>query len=221
MCSGEASGDDRSVPVTIPYEAVAPAGSYALIALLVGGESAGLPLPGELAMVSAAVFAATTGDLSLGGVVLAASSGAVLGGILGYALGRRFGGSLLHRFGPRIGLTPRRLLLGRYLFARHGGKIVGASRFIVVARHMASLMAGANGMAFGPFLLWNLAGGVAWPGLYCSLAFAFGTHAAQFSQASLVVMGLLFVAGLGWLLRTLRRHEARLTELAELAEAQG
>lgn len=199
----------------LSFDTVSAPASYALVALLVGAESSGLPVPGELAMVAAAIYAATTGQLTLQGVILAGMAGAVLGGFCGYAAGRLLGPPLLVRYGPRLGLSLQRQKLGRYLFARHGGKIVAMGRFVSVARNFCCVLAGANAMPADRFAVWNLAGGVLWPMFHCSLAFAFGSHASEFSALTWVGLVVVIATALTLGLRALHRHEARLTALAE------
>ena len=68
---------------------------YLAVALGVGLESMGLPIPGETILVVAAVYAATCTGLNIWLIVVAASAGAIVGDNLGYWLGSRFGYPLL------------------------------------------------------------------------------------------------------------------------------
>ncbi|MEJ2431922.1 MAG: DedA family protein, partial [Pseudolabrys sp.] len=97
---------------------------YLGIFALVFFECAGVPLPGEMALISASIFAGTTTHMHIEFVILAAASGAILGDNLGFWFGRRFGFEFLHRIGPYMHLTEPRLKIGRMLFQRHGGKVV-------------------------------------------------------------------------------------------------
>jgi multidrug efflux pump subunit AcrA (membrane-fusion protein) len=85
-------------------------------------ESSGIPLPGETALILAAAYAGTTGELNIVLIVIAAATGAILGDNLGYFVGRRFGFPLHLRHGNRVGLHEGRLKLGQYLFLKDGGK---------------------------------------------------------------------------------------------------
>ena len=115
-------------------------------------ESAGVPLPGETMVISAALYAGATGHVSIYTIVLAASCGAIIGDNIGYWLGRKLGLPLLVRYGPRINLTERRLRLGQYLFRRFGSAIVFFGRFVALLRTFAALMAGANHFSWERFL---------------------------------------------------------------------
>jgi membrane protein DedA with SNARE-associated domain len=77
---------------------------YGVIALVVALESAGLPLPGETVLVSAAAYAGTTHDLAIAPVIAAAACGAIIGDNIGFWVGREAGPPLLAKIGPYIGL---------------------------------------------------------------------------------------------------------------------
>lgn len=180
------------------------------VGLLVGLESLGLPLPGETALVATAVYAGSTGQLSIMGVLLAALLGAIIGDSLGYLAGRRLGWPLLLRHGPRVGLTPGRLRLGRALFLRHGGKVVFFGRFVAFLRVLAASLAGASGMAWPRFLLCNIADAVIWVGVFGGLAFVLGTQAQRLFGSLGMAALVLGIAGAGTAMLLVRREEARL-----------
>jgi membrane protein DedA with SNARE-associated domain len=135
---------------------------YAAVFAIVMLESAGVPLPGETILVSAAVYAGSKHHLDIRYVIAAAACGAILGDNIGFWVGREFGGSLLSRFGYLVGLDERKRKLGQYLFARHGGKIVFFGRFVALLRAFAALLAGANGLSPGRLVIFNAAGGIVW-----------------------------------------------------------
>ncbi|HEY8739848.1 MAG TPA: DedA family protein [Candidatus Dormibacteraeota bacterium] len=137
-------------------------------------ESAGLPLPGETILLTAAVYAATTGRLNIAVVIAAAAVGAILGGNLGYLLGKVGGRALALRYGRFIHFGQRQLHLGERFFARHGEKTVFLSRFIAVLRPLGAFLAGVSEMPYRRFTVFNTAGGVVWASLYGILAFALG-----------------------------------------------
>jgi len=76
---------------------------YWVVALIVGLESMGLPLPGETILVLAAIYAATEPNFNVGVVIAVAALGAIVGDNAGYWLGLRYGYALLLRYGERIG----------------------------------------------------------------------------------------------------------------------
>src|SRR5436190_8271713 len=137
---------------------------YLLVAAVIGTESLGIPVPGEIALVSAALLAAT-GTVSVGWVAVAASAGAIVGDSIGYSIGRRGGRRLLERLGRRFPrhLGPPHLAQGERLFARFGVSAVFFGRFIALLRILAGPLAGSLKVPYPKFLLATAAGGIIRP----------------------------------------------------------
>jgi membrane protein DedA with SNARE-associated domain len=124
-------------------------------------ENAGLPVPGETALLAGAALS-RSGTLFLPWVVATAIIGAILGDNIGFMIGRRGGRALVDRFGPKIGLTPARLKQFDAFFDRHGPKTVFIARFVTGLRVFGAVLAGTSGLPWGRFLVYNAAGAVAW-----------------------------------------------------------
>src|SRR5215813_860052 len=122
--------------------------TYGLIAVgaVVGLECVGFPLPGETALLAAAVYAGTKHDLNIVSVIITAGATAIIGRMIGYVIGREYGYWLLLRYGGYLWITESRIKLGQYLFLRHGGKIIVVAQFLPVLRSLAGILAGANRM---------------------------------------------------------------------------
>jgi membrane-associated protein len=134
---------------------------YPVLFLLITAESAGLPLPGETALITAAALAGQ-GKLSIPLVIATAAAAAIIGDNVGYVLARKYGSGLLKRPGPFLTHRRRVLQLGEPFFARHGAKAVFFGRWILGLRAWAAWLAGASGMGWKPFAFWNAAGGITW-----------------------------------------------------------
>jgi membrane protein DedA with SNARE-associated domain len=190
---------------------------YIAVFCIIALESAGIPLPGETILVTAAIYAGTAHGLHIGGVIAAAAAGAIFGDNVGFWVGREIGLRLLIRHGHYIKLDEAKLKLGQYLFQRHGGKIVFFGRFVAVLRAFAALLAGANGFDPKRFFLFNAAGGITWAILFGTLGYVFGAEAHKiagpFGITMLVIVLILLV--FGW--RFYKLHEARLMREAEMA----
>ncbi len=182
-------------------------------------ESMGLPLPGESLLIAAALYAATTGDITIEHVVLASAVGAVLGDNAGYFIGRKIGPPVLARYGPRVGLTLERQRLGQFLFLRHGGKVVFFGRFIAFLRTFAALLAGANHMPWQRFLVWNALGGIFWTCLYGFGAFLLGNQVHRLVGPFGIAVGVVALCVVVASVIFVRRHEARLIAEAEIVMA--
>lgn len=124
-------------------------------------ENAGIPVPGETALLAGAAMA-HFGRLSFGWVVLTATCAAILGDNMGFLIGRRGGRALAEKYGPLLGLSRRRLRLFDTFFRRHGAKTVFFARFITGLRVFGALLAGASGLPWRRFLFYNAIGAVVW-----------------------------------------------------------
>ncbi len=190
---------------------------YEAIFILVGLESVGVPLPGETALITGALYAATTHRLDIAIIILVAAAGAIIGDNIGFALGRWGGYRLLRRYGKYIRFNERRLKIGRYIFLRHGGKVVFLGRFVAVLRTYAAFLAGTNRMSWPRFLAFNASGGITWATLTC-LGYYYVGHAIKHVRGpldiALAVTAALVIAGF---LAYLHRAEERFAGRAEEA----
>ena len=193
---------------------IAGYGYYAIFAVI-ASESAGVPMPGETVLISAAVYAGTRHGLDIRLVVLAAASAAIVGDNLGFWVGRRFGQGLLDRYGPRVGLDARKQALGRFLFKRYGGAIVFFGRFVALLRTYAALLAGANGFPPGTFFLWNALGGIVWASVFGFGGYLLGQGIERIAGPVGWVALALALVGAFALWRFYKAHEERLLSTAE------
>jgi membrane protein DedA with SNARE-associated domain len=188
--------------------------AYLLVAAVIGVESMGVPLPGEVTLVSASLLAAA-GALSPWWVAIAAAAGAIVGDSIGYSIGRRGGRALLERMGRRFPnhLGPKQLAKAERQFERWGMWAVFFGRFVALLRILAGPMAGALRVPYKRFLFANAAGGIVWAGGTTWALYAIGQAAERFLAGfSWVALGLAVVAGIGttWLLK--RRAARMVTE---------
>jgi membrane protein DedA with SNARE-associated domain len=183
---------------------------------IVALESAGVPLPGETIVVAASLLAATTGQINILTVVLAAAAGAIVGDGIGYIIGRRLGSPFLRRYGRYVHLDEDRLLIGRYLFFQYGSAVVFFGRFIAVLRMFAALLAGANSMPAGRFFFFNVTGGICWACLFGFGAYALGGKIYEISGMLSVISLGLFIAAAYVLSIFIRRNEVTLRRRAEV-----
>src|SRR5690349_12073705 len=188
---------------------------YLVVFLLVMVESIGVPVPGETALIGAALYAGSTHNLEIWGVIGVAIAGAVLGDNIGFSIGRYGGAKLLVRYGHKVHLHEGRLKIGIWLFRRHGGKVVFWGRFVSILRTWAAFLAGANRMEWRRFLVFNAAGGIVWATAYGFVYYVFGATLSKLSTTIDVTLGVagavILIAVVVWT----RRKEVELRERAE------
>ncbi|MEA2309133.1 MAG: hypothetical protein QOG41_143 [Thermoleophilaceae bacterium] len=134
---------------------------YIALAALIGGETMGIPLPGETALIAGGVLA-SEGHLSIELVILVAAGAAIVGDNVGFWLGRKGGRRLLELPGPLREHRRRLIERGERIFARHGGKTVFFGRWFSGLRIASAWLAGVNRMPWPTFLVYNALGGAAW-----------------------------------------------------------
>lgn len=190
---------------------------YEAVFALVGLESIGVPIPGETALITAALYAATTHHLNIAIIIAVAAAGAIIGDNIGFALGRWGGYRILRRYGKYVRFDQRRLKVGLYVFREHGGKVVFIGRFIAVLRTYAAFLAGTNRMAWPRFLLFNAAGGITWA-LLIGLAYYYVGAAVSHLRGPLdIFLGVIAVAVVLGFLIYLHKAEDRYAARAERA----
>ncbi|GAA1507525.1 DedA family protein [Sphaerisporangium rubeum] len=187
--------------------AIDPLWICALVGMVIGLESLGIPLPGEVVLVSAALLSAqhVVNPLWVG---VCASVGAIIGDSIGYAIGRKGGQPLFDRLGRRFPkhFGPAHLQKARESFDKWGMWAVFFGRFIALLRILAGPLAGALRMPYWRFLVANVLGGILWAGGTTAVIYYLGIVAERwlkgFSWVGLVV-AVLF--GIGTTLYIKRR----------------
>ncbi|MGH9057022.1 MAG: DedA family protein [Acidimicrobiales bacterium] len=185
--------------------------------VLVGLESLGIPLPGETILIAAATYAGQTHRLNVWGIFAVASAAAIIGDNVGFWIGDKGGYRLLRRYGRYVRLDEAKLKVGRYIFDRHGGKVVFFGRFVSVLRTYAAFLAGTNRMHWRKFLVYNAAGGILWAGIYTFVAYMIGNTLRHASSTINVILGAAAVVVIGATIYAVRRQTGRLTARAEAA----
>jgi membrane protein DedA with SNARE-associated domain len=194
---------------------------YWIISAAVALESTGIPVPCETALLTAAIYAGTTHRLNVAFVIVAAAIGAVVGDNVGFLIGRRFGFPLLLRYGHLARIDSRRIKLGQFLFARHGGKVVFFGRFIALLRALAALLAGINRMDWWRFLLFNASGGIVWATVYGLAAYVFGEQIVRLRGPAVIISLVIASLAAAKLVLWVRRHEATLQAEVERSLSDG
>ncbi|MEI7545099.1 MAG: DedA family protein [Mycobacteriaceae bacterium] len=174
---------------------------YLTVGIIIGVESLGIPLPGEIALVSAALLSTRDNlDISPVWVGVAAITGAIIGDSIGYSIGRRYGMSLFERLGRRFPkhFGPGHVALAKQLFTRWGVWAVFFGRFMALLRILAGPLAGALRMRYRYFLAANAAGAICWAGGTTAVVYYLGLAAEKWlSRFSWVALVIAIVIGIG------------------------
>jgi undecaprenyl-diphosphatase len=174
---------------------------YLILFALIGAESAGVPVPGETALITAGVLA-HHGQFHIELVIPIAAAAAIVGDNVGYLIGRTGGRRLLER--PGFLEHHRRSVLrhGEPFFAKHGPKAVFLGRWVAGLRIAAAWLAGINRMPWPIFAFWNALGGIAWATSVGVLAYYLGPTAEHIFKylgvAGIAVAALAVVGFLAW-----------------------
>ncbi len=190
---------------------------YVAVFGLIFFQTIGIPLPGEAALIAAAIYAQHTHRLDLTAIVLLSALATSLGGMVGYWIGRRGGYPMLMRHGHHVGLNAARMRLGEYLFRFHGGKILLFGRIVAVLRVYQSILAGIYRMPFRRFMAFSGLGAVLWAAAVGYGAYGFG---GLFNSMAGVLAWVTLALGLAILLAAavyLKHQESVLQARADAA----
>jgi len=205
------------VSVESILESIPPAAVYVVVGLVIGVESLGIPLPGEIALVSAALLASRhTLDISPVWVGAAATIGAIIGDTIGYTIGRRYGMSLFERLGKRFPnhFGTGHVALAKQLFTRWGVWAVFFGRFIALLRILAGPLAGALRMKYAHFLAANASGALCWAGGTTAVVYFAGLAAERWlSRFSWIALVIAIIAGIGMTLVLKERTRSLIAQL--------
>ncbi|HYI42915.1 MAG TPA: DedA family protein [Sphingomicrobium sp.] len=160
---------------------------YVGVFLLMFLETVFPPVPSEVIMPIAGLGAAR-GQMSLWGVILSGTGGAMFGNFFWYLLARVIG---IERFRPFIERHGRWLTLDWYdvekaerLFGRFGGAVVGVGRMLPTIRSVVSIPAGLLHMRLKTFLFWSTVGTAGWSSALAVAGYILGQ---QFREIEKVV----------------------------------
>jgi membrane protein DedA with SNARE-associated domain len=175
------------------------------IALLMGIESACIPLPSEIIMPFAG-FLVFKGEMTLWGVALAGAFGCVVGSIPAYYLGMYGGRPLVEKYGKWVLISAKDLNWADKAFAKHGEIIIFIGRLLPAVRTFIAFPAGVARMNMTKFISYTFAGSLIWCYLLALAGFKAGENweslKVYFHQFHYVIAG----AGLIFVIWYVRRH---------------
>ncbi|MBP5872599.1 DedA family protein [Streptomyces scabiei] len=199
---------------------VPPLAVYLLVGLVIGLESLGIPLPGEIILVSSALLASQHGEIDPFVLGACATAGAIIGDSIGYAIGRKGGRPLLAKLNRRFPkhFSEGNIAVAERSFDRWGMWAVFFGRFIALLRIFAGPLAGVLQMPYWRFLVANVLGGILWAGGTTAVIYYVGIVAEawlkRFSWLGLVLAVLIGVTSM----LVIKRKAKKAAEAAERPE---
>src|SRR5580704_6237832 len=149
---------------------------YWAVALALLCENAGIPVPGESALLLASILAYSEHRLHIGWIIVVGTCAATLGDNIGYVLGHYGGRPLLDRYQTIFRISPATLERGENLFERYGASAVFFARFIFGLRVFAGPLAGVLRMHWRKFAFFNFLGAALWVSIIAGAGYLFGRH---------------------------------------------
>ncbi|WP_328429156.1 DedA family protein [Streptomyces sp. NBC_00443] len=178
-------------------ETVPPLAIYLLVGVVIGLESLGIPLPGEIILVSSALLASQHGEIDPFVLGACATAGAIIGDSIGYAIGRKGGRPLLAWLAAKFPkhFSEGHIATAERSFQKWGMWAVFFGRFVALLRIFAGPLAGVLRMPYWKFLIANVFGGILWAGGTTAVIYYVGVVAEswlkRFSWLGLVAAVLI------------------------------
>ncbi|MCH1626311.1 DedA family protein [Ferdinandcohnia quinoae] len=138
---------------------------YFGIFLMIALENVFPPIPSEVILTFGGVMTTTT-NLTIPGVIIAATFGSVVGAIILYGIGRLLDverlEKIIDRWGHILRVTKEDIHKADAWFDKYGYWTVFFCRMIPLIRSLISIPAGMSNMNFGLFLLFTTIGTLIW-----------------------------------------------------------
>ncbi|MCA9831827.1 MAG: VTT domain-containing protein [Dehalococcoidia bacterium] len=195
--------DIQSLILTVGY-----LGLFAIV-FAETGLLAGFFLPGDTLLITAGLMV-QRGQLDAWLLLPLLVAAAVAGDFVGFEIGKHAGPRLFSRDESRF-FKRRHLERAKTFYDKHGGKTILIARFLAVVRTFAPTVAGAAGMHYGRFVMFNAAGAAIWVASMLTLGYVFGQRVGNlevfFTGLVAVTVILSMAPGLWHLWR--QRHSTR------------
>ena len=170
----------------------------------------GFFLPGDSLVFISGLLCATNPLLlhvSITVLITCMSLAAITGNTFGYYFGKRVGAELYKR-PDSFFFKKKHLETTRIFYERHGGKTLLFGRFLPVIRTFAPILAGVINIDAKKFMLYNIAGAIAWIGSVAGIGYFLG---AKFPQTkdylAYIVIGLIAITSIPVLLTYLKERK--------------
>jgi membrane-associated protein len=172
----------------------------------------GFFLPGDSLVFISGLLCATNPNLlnaSIAMLIIYMSLAAIIGNAVGYYFGKRVGAGLYKR-PDSLFFKKRHLETTRLFYERHGGKTLLLGRFLPIIRTFAPILAGVINIDAKKFMLYNIAGAIAWIGSVAGIGYFLGAEFPQTKEyLGYIVVGLIVITSIPVLLTYLKERKRR------------
>jgi membrane-associated protein len=162
-------------------------------------------LPGDSLLFAIGSFAAL-GSLDLRLSIISLSIAAIAGDTVNYWIGNLTGPKVFSKEKSRF-LNREYLLRAHRFYEKYGGKTIVLARFIPIIRTFAPFVAGIGTMTYGRFIVYNVAGGIAWVMLFIFGGYFFGNIPFIKKNFSVVIFAIIFISILPGIIEFLRSRK--------------
>jgi membrane protein DedA with SNARE-associated domain len=181
---------------------------YLAVGVSLFAENIGVPLPGQLVLIAAALYAGT-GHLSIVAVGVVGLAATIAGSAAGYLVGVYGGRPLVERYGKFVLLTGERMEKAERFFNERGWLVLLLGRFVEGVRQAAAIIAGISEMTFKRFMIFTSLGAVIWIAFWTALSDTAGNHVTTIIKYAAYIAGALGLVVLALVVRFVIRARRR------------
>ena len=204
---------------------IAAGGPLLLCAIIFAetGLLVGFFLPGDSLLFIAGFYVASAGTISLPLLMVMLSAAAIVGDTVGYFIGRKAGPAIFSRPDSRF-FKRKHLESAHEFYEKHGPKTIVLARFVPIVRTFAPTVAGAAGMNYRQFIVYNIMGGIGWICSMLLLGYFLGGIPIIQRNLEKAVIGIVILSVLPMILHAIKERKSQrakpVTESETVAESK-
>ncbi|MFH1619763.1 MAG: DedA family protein [bacterium] len=161
-------------------------------------------LPGDSLLFAVGAFSAR-GVLDPWTLFFLLSVAAIAGDTLNYWTGNYIGPRVFHFESSRF-FKREHLEKTHRFYEKYGGKTIVIARFVPIIRTFAPFVAGIGAMTYWKFLAYNVAGGIAWIGIFVWGGYYFGNIPVVKNNFTLVIFVIIILSIMPGVIEYLRHR---------------
>jgi membrane-associated protein len=151
-------------------------------------------LPGDSLLFAVGALASIEGSvISLPLVMSLLLIAAILGDALNYSIGKYTGPKIFSRE-TGFWLNKKYLSAAHKFYEKYGGKTIVLARFIPIMRTFAPFVAGIGKMAYSRFVVYNVAGAVAWVFIFSFAGYYFGSTPVVQRNFHFIIVAIIIIS---------------------------